>query len=538
MSTIPDPFEKQQARHIAEAEEFLQTHPEGRETMDTRSLPSRKKTQPTKAEETLNGQVVEVRTTDWEEPKPIQAELRPVAPFEAGTLLPEGLRAWVMDEADRMPCAPDFIAAAAMVALGAIIGARCSIKPKEKDDWLVVSNLWGGIVGLPSAKKSPGMVAALKPLDRLVAKAMEGYKAEMEAFEASKTVFEARKGAIEKRISTAANAKDGKTAPLEILAGELAEHQHGAPSAPVLRRYKTNDSTIEKLGELLRENPIGLLMLRDELVGLLASWEREGREGDRSFFLEGWNGNDSYATDRVGRGSIFIPNLCLSIFGGIQPDKLTAYLEQAANALANDGMLQRFQLLVYPDHRPWEWRDRLPNKQARERTCAIFEALAMFDPVAWGASPANDFAKFSYFSFDQEAQEIFIEWSADLHRTRIPAEDHPLIAQHLSKFDKLFPALALILHLVDCATTGQRGQVSAKAALRAAAWCEYLESHARRCYGLLMDDGVARGAGFGGKDTKGQEATGRVHGTGRVPQSMEVSQKQRGRAGGARLAGR
>ena len=32
-------------------------------------------------------------------------------------------------------------------------------------------------------------------------------------------------------------------------------------SAPILRRYKTNDSTVEKLGELLRENPVGLLIL-------------------------------------------------------------------------------------------------------------------------------------------------------------------------------------------------------------------------------------------------------------------------------------
>jgi hypothetical protein len=26
--------------------------------------------------------------------------------------------------------------------------------------------------------------------------------------------------------------------------------------------------------------------------------------------------------------------------------------------------------------------------------------------------------------------------------------------------------------------------------VRAAAWCEYLEAHARRCYGLLKDDGL------------------------------------------------
>jgi hypothetical protein len=156
---------------------------------------------------------------------------------------------------------------------------------------------------------------------------------------------------------------------------ELRCHGEQAPSCPILRRYKTNDSTVEKLGELLRENPAGLLILRDELVGLIASWEREGREGDRAFFLEGWNGNQSFDTDRIGRGHISIPNVCMSIFGGIQPDKLVGYLEQATHTLANDGMLQRFQVLVYPDPRPWEWRDRSPNRILREKAFAVFEAL-------------------------------------------------------------------------------------------------------------------------------------------------------------------
>jgi hypothetical protein len=74
------------------------------------------------------------------------------------------------------------------------------------------------------------------------------------------------------------------------------------PDTPVLRRYKTNDSTVEKLGELLRDNPAGLLVQRDELVDLLASWEREDRQGDRAFFLEAWNGDQSFDTDRIGRG--------------------------------------------------------------------------------------------------------------------------------------------------------------------------------------------------------------------------------------------
>ena len=439
--------------------------------------------------------------TDWPEPKPIIAELKPVPAFDADTLLPDALRAWIMDEAERMPCPPDFIAAAALVALGSIIGARCAIKPKARDSWLIVPNLWGGIVGDPSAKKSPAWGAALKPLDRLIAKALEAHTAALADYETAKVVFDAQKDAIEGRIKEAAK-KPSKGDPASI-AKELRAHGEQAPDAPTLRRYKTNDSTVEKLGELLRENPAGLLVLRDELVGLIATWEREGREGERAFFLEGWNGNQSFDTDRIGRGHMSIPNLCLSIFGGIQPDKLTVYLEQAAHALANDGMLQRFQLLSYPDMRRWEWRDRAPDKAARDAACVVFEALADFDPEARGAYPADDFAKFPHFCFDAEAQAIFIEWSEDMHCARMPNEDEPIMRQHLAKFDKLFPALALVFHLVDCAANGVCGPVTKEAALRAAAWCEYLEAHARRCYGLLKDDGLRAAQALAAKLERG-----------------------------------
>ncbi|MGH6847621.1 MAG: bifunctional DNA primase/polymerase [Methylocella sp.] len=102
----------------------------------------------------------------WPDQKPITGELKPVPALDPETLLPEVPRAWIMDEAERMPCPPDFIAAAAVVALGSIIGARCAIKPKTRDNWLIVPNLSGGIVGDPSAKKSPAWGVALKPLDR------------------------------------------------------------------------------------------------------------------------------------------------------------------------------------------------------------------------------------------------------------------------------------------------------------------------------------------------------------------------------------
>jgi hypothetical protein len=422
---------------------------------------------------------------EWPVPRLIEAPLLSVLPFDP-SLLPDALRRWVMDEAHRMPCPADFIAAAAIVVLGAIVGARCAIKPKARDSWLIVPNLWGGIVGAPSVKKSPAVAVAFRPLERLIAYARETYEAERHAFEAAEMVFKVKGDAIGAQVKAAAK----KNGDVNSLAQDFQRHRHDAPQPPVLRRYKSNDSTVEKLGELLRDNHRGMLVFRDELVGLLASWEREGREGDRTFYLEAWNGTASFDTDRIGRGSIFIPNLCLSVFGGIQPDKLTGFLEQAAGALANDGMLQRFQVLVYPDPVPWHWRDQEPDKDARQRVMDVFEKLAEFTPTEWGAHPADENSKISYFRFDEEAQELFIEWSCRLNREILPREDQPLVQQHLAKFEKLLPALALLFHLVDCAASGQRGPVRKDSVLRAAGWCEYLETHARRCYGLLADDGL------------------------------------------------
>ena len=49
------------------------------------------------------------------------------------------------------------------------------------------------------------------------------------------------------------------------------------------------------------------------------------------------------------------------------------------------------------------------------------------------------------------------------------------------------PTLALIIHLVDCMDTDEITSISEQAAKQAILWCEYLESHVRRCYGLITD---------------------------------------------------
>jgi len=99
----------------------------------------------------------------WPDPAPLPDTLPPVVPFDPA-LLPEALRGWVADIAHRMQCPHDFMAVGAVVALSGLIGARAVVKPKTKDDWAVVPNLWGAIVGRPGVMKSPALSEVLKPL--------------------------------------------------------------------------------------------------------------------------------------------------------------------------------------------------------------------------------------------------------------------------------------------------------------------------------------------------------------------------------------
>lgn len=428
---------------------------------------------------------------DWEDPAPLPDGLPPVAAFDP-EMLPGPLRAWILDISERMQVPADYCAAGAVVVAASLVGRSVGIRPAQKDDWLVVPNLWGVIVGPPSAMKSPALAEIMKPLDRLVVEAREAHKAATEDHEADAAAVEAVKDGLKAHIKTAgkeAAKKDGDRSGLNRLIARLRDTE--TPEHPTMHRYKTNDSTVEKLTELLGENPRGLLVYRDELTGWLRSFDKQGRDTDRSFFLEGWRGASGYESDRIQRGSTYVPALCISILGGIQPGPLAAYVHEVARGgIGDDGLLQRFQLLVWPDPLPGPWRkvDRYPDTNAKNRAYAVYEALDALDPEKLGAVTDGDDAGIPMLHFSRDAQGVFDEWRKQLEADVRDEDLSQTLANHLVKYRSLMPSLALIFHLMDRVSVEEDSAeeevgVSADAARMAATWCEYLRTHAQRLYG-------------------------------------------------------
>jgi hypothetical protein len=448
-----------------------------------------------------------VRTeAPWPDPEDVGVDLLPV-PKCVPAMLPQSTRAFLSDISVRQQSPLEFSAVALLVAAATVIGRKVGIRPKREDDWQVVGNLWGALVGPPGVlMKTPTLVDSLRPLNALVRHAAGAHERALAGYLFDAVLSEGQKKRIAELVQ-----KDLKAGahPNSVRAKFADEYAKAAIEEPAERRYMTSDSTIEKLGELLNQNPNGLLVFRDQLTGFLRSLERQGREADRAFYLEAWNGNGRFDYDRIGRGTLHIEASCVSILGGIQPGPLNAYLQETFAGGGDDGLIQRFQLAVYPDLDPnWQNVDRRPDAKAQRVVNAIFDGLDRLEPAKFGAVVEGGHPPFVRFTDD--AQAFFDTWRHELEMRLRAGDEHPIMVGHLAKYRSLMPSLALIFELMgfvgsagesnDTSPAPEGGKVvTLDSAELAAAWCDFLEAHAKRIYQWITAQSLTAAASLADK---------------------------------------
>lgn len=396
------------------------------------------------------------------QPQKLPPALRPVPALDEN-FLPDALRDAVIDLADRLQCPPDYLAVTMLSAAGSVVGNTVGIFPFANDEsWEVYPALWGGIVGDPGSKKSPSLKQAHIPLQHLETQAGQKYAQDMLIYEQAKAQFEQAL----KLWSANKNTSLKPTAPIE----------------PKRERYVVHDSTYQALGVILADNPRGVLALADELSGLLQSLDTAGQEAARGFYLTGWSGTGGYSFDRVGRGSIRLDRYCLSVFGGFQPDRVKAYVQFSQRGSSkNDGLLQRFQLLVWPDPvGNFKLVDRVPNQKAIAKyNQAVLNLPKLEQQSLTSGRRLSTGSQLLHFS--PSAQQAFNTWFVQNETVLSTGGLDPARQSHFAKYRSLIPALALLFHLLD----GHIGPVCEDCLYRSVAFAGYLKKHADRIYGSV-----------------------------------------------------
>ncbi len=376
---------------------------------------------------------------EWRDPQPLPSAQETPEAFDV-TMLPRRLQPFVMDASERLSVDPAGVGIPLIIALGATLGRGLAVRPKRDDHWHEFANFWGCIIGRSGSQKSPALDEGLEPLEQLESELRADHLKRLQAWE-----------------SEFGAAKD-------------------APARPIESQVKTQGVTLEKLYEILEGNPRGILQVRDELVGFLASLEKPNNAEARAFYLSGNSGKSPYQYKTKHQGENRLDAVCLSLFGAIPPDIFRGWLQDTNQ---QDGFLQRLQLAVFLDTRPFKLIDRTPNAEAFEVVLNTFRRLRAvnFDPSGYQVGTKFNENKPRALGFSLGAQEDFNRWIVGLMNRIQSLPDS--FASHLSKYRKTLPAYAMLCEIVD---GNHPESISLESWHKALRFGSYLESHARRIY--------------------------------------------------------
>lgn len=356
-------------------------------------------------------------TADWPEPASLLGI--PSAPVLDLALFPPELANVALDASARIQCPPDYIPWALVAVVAGLIGPRVRIRPRQRDDWTERACFWPVLIGEVSWMKTPAIEEARRPLIRQETIDRAQHEAAVRTWEETCDLIRG-------------SAKRGQRPSL--------------PSAPLEARRSSSDGTIEKLAELIASSP-GMTMIRDEIAGLVGSFNRYAKgEGDRQFWLECYSGG-SFTVDRIGRGTLRVADLYLNLLGGTQPDRARELFGEGPD----DGFAARVTG-IYPEQ-PSSWRevDRYPDQEARRALNAVCDRLAAADWSTLLKLSDDERDQRPYVRFGPDAGAFWSEWHGRLmSRLRSGAWDGRR-AGRAGKYPGVAARLALIWHLVDWA---------------------------------------------------------------------------------------
>jgi hypothetical protein len=372
--------------------------------------------------------------------------------------LPITVRQFVREAAASVGCPVDYLGLSTLAAVSAAIGDTRRIVIKK--DWTEGAAIFGMIVGGPASKKTPAMNLALRPVRQRQMALKTEYERQKEEHEAALRDYEKAR-------------KDGPS--------ELRK-----PEKPTLVRTYADDTTVERLADILNENRRGLLIIKDELSGWLGSmnqYKQGGKGADRQFWLS-VHTNQPVSVDRKSTDEpVIVARPFVSIVGGIQPEVLPDFGKDRG-----DGLIDRF-IPVYPKPRVGRWSDDEISDHVREGYARTIGSLYKLRHANDEEDPFP-----SRVGLTDEAKALFIAEYNRLH-DELEAPGFPQrLRPAWGKLEAYLARFALTLAMARVAELGNQGQtglverVAREDMAGAIQLLAYFKNHVRRVYTGLYGD--------------------------------------------------
>lgn len=252
--------------------------------------------------------------------------------------LPGFLGEYALAGADALHCDPAFIAVPSLVTMGAAIGTSRVIEVKES--WCEPSIFWAATVADPSQMKSPSYDLAVAPLWDMQHHMSSQFDCEWKRYRDELEEYNTKKYS---KFKKGGSDDDGVK-----------------PVKPVNKKIVVSDITVEKLAQVLYENPHGVCLCREELSGWFKSFGQYSGKGgggaDMSLWLQLFGARRLQVDRKTGdMPSIYIPRASCSVSGTVQPKLLQRLLVEE---FFESGLVSRL-LLFMPPRREKVWTENI-----------------------------------------------------------------------------------------------------------------------------------------------------------------------------------
>lgn len=362
--------------------------------------------------------------------------------------LPPVIREYI--DAAAIGCEPALVALPALAVSAGCIGNSRALRLKK--GWSEPAIVWALTVAPSGAQKTPAFAAAVDPLMAIQMEKVDDRLGQLEEYEREVRVWKQKK----------------------------RDERGDAPEEPKPETcLVTTETTVESVGLLLRDNPRGLLLARDELDGWFQSFARyrQGGATDRPHWLE-LSRAGSLRVHRVSRPPLSVRRAAVSVTGTIQPAVLALSLDAAALAA---GLGARF-LMAKPPRPPRRWSEAEVSEDLTARYTDLLRGLLALSMADAGKRAPH------FLVLTPAAKQIFVDWFLGWGE-RQDAARQGAEAAALAKLEGYAARLALLHHVVTHKALGVDdlrgvGEQSVQCGITLVEW---FATEAKRIYGSLRE---------------------------------------------------
>jgi len=249
-------------------------------------------------------------------------------------VFPDGFRQVIEETTEYFQTEPGITGTVAMTVLSNSIGntALCWFK----GGYSVKPFLWSAIIEPTGFCKTPLINKLTEGVEHEQGKAHSEFQEAIEVYKKDVKVYEFKQ-------KEELRKKKGKLFEIDIDAMFALPE----PKIPTLKQYISKDFTFEALVPVFCENPKGILIIKDEMSGLINSLNqyKQGKGSDRDNLLELFNCG-SLKVDRKGKDgkpvTLYAPKSGAAVLGGIQPARMSRIFQTDS---FDDGLLPRFLMV-------------------------------------------------------------------------------------------------------------------------------------------------------------------------------------------------